>query len=276
MENYGQAILLTGKRGVGKTTVCQAVAELTRRRGYRPGGVITPALYACPAGWELGIGNLGFDKVGFEAVDVGSGERWPLARTGPSTGSGRGPSRTLRSTSETPPTGHRREPGGPRVGPYSFAPAALARALRVLRKAATLRQACPERNRRAEDTAAGCDLLIVDEIGPLELEQGKGFAPILDLVHWRSSRTCSAPAKRETSPVLSTVEGFATPEENSEDSLSGERPMHTLIVVRPAFVDRLLLHLRDTDFTVFSVTEENRDELPLRIVEELWGDGCLS
>jgi nucleoside-triphosphatase THEP1 len=158
------------------------------------------------------------------------------------------------------------------VGPYSFDPAALARALRVLRKAATLRQAFD----RAQDTASGCDLLIVDEIGPLELEQGKGFAPILDLIHWRSSRTCSAPAKRETSPVLSTVEGFATPEENSEDSLPGERPTHTLIVVRPAFVDRLLLHLRDTDFTVFSVTEENRDELALRIVEELWGDGCLS
>jgi len=187
------------------------------------------------------------------------------------------------------------------VGPYSFDPAALARALRVLRKAATLRQpfdgaqdkpfdgaqdkpfdgaqdkpfdgAQDKPFDRAQDTVAGCDLLIVDEIGPLELEQGKGFAPILDLIHWRSSRTCSAPAKRETSPVLSTVEGFATPEENSEDSLPGERPTHTLIVVRPALLDRLLLHLRDTDFTVFSVTEENRDELPLRIVEELWGDG---
>ena len=217
---------------MGKTTICQAVADLARRRGYRPGGVITPALH-----------NSDGAKVGFEAADVGSGERWPLARTD-------------------------QEPGGPRVGPYSFDPAALARALRVLRRAAT----------------AGCDLLMVDEIGPLELEQGKGFAPILDLVHWRSSRTvrlgspepCSAPAKRETSPVLSkvegTVEGFATLEENSEDSLSGERPMHTLIVVRPALLDQLLRHLRDTQYSVFSVTEENRDELPLQIVEELWGD----
>jgi nucleoside-triphosphatase THEP1 len=113
------------------------------------------------------------------------------------------------------------------VGPYSFDPAALARALRVLRRAA----------------ATGCDLLMVDEIGPLELEQGKGFAPILDLL-----------------PV--------------------EGPTHTLIVVRPALLDPLLLRLRDavgrpcrTGFTVFSVTEENRDELPLQIVEALWGDG---
>jgi nucleoside-triphosphatase THEP1 len=208
---------------VGKTTVCQAVAELARRRGYRPGGVITPAL--CDS---HGV------KVGFEAVDVGSGERWPLARTDPSTGSGRGPSTTLRSASETPPTGHRRELGSPRVGPYSFDPAALARALRVLRKAATLRQAFD----RAQDTAAGCDLLIVDEIGPLELEQGKGFAPILELL-----------------PV--------------------EGPTHTLIVVRPAFVDQLLLHLRIQSLQVFNVTEENRDELPLRIVEELWGSALL-
>ena len=36
-----------------------------------------------------------------------------------------------------------------------------------------------------------------------------------NLARWRSSRTCSAPAERETSLVLSVVEGFATPEENS-------------------------------------------------------------
>jgi nucleoside-triphosphatase THEP1 len=184
MEDYGQAVLLTGGRGVGKTTVCQSVAELARRRGYRPEGVITPAL----------IGNLAFDKVGFEAVDVGSGERWPLAHAG-------------------------RDLGGPRVGAYSFDPTALTRALRVLRRAAT----------------TGCDLLMVDEIGPLELEQGKGFAPILDLL-----------------PV--------------------EGPTHTLIVVRPALLGQLLQRLRDTEFTVFSVTGENRNKLPLHIVKELWED----
>jgi nucleoside-triphosphatase THEP1 len=213
-----QTILLTGRRGVGKTTVCQAVAELARRRGYRPGGIITPAFYACSADRELGIGNWKSTKVGFEAMDVGSGERWPLAHTDPSTilrqGSGQG-------------SGHRQKMGGPRVGPYSFDPAALARALAVLERA----------------ISAGCDLLMVDEIGPLELEQGKGFAPILDLL-----------------PV--------------------EGPTHTLIVVRPALLDPLLLRLRGavrrpcrTGFTVFSVTEENRDELPLQIVEALWGDG---
>lgn len=184
MESLSQAILLTGERGVGKTTTCQAVADLARHRGYQPGGVITPAIYD-------GRGT----KVGFEAVDVGNGERWPLARTD-------------------------RELGGPQVGSYSFDPDGLARALRVLKSAAT----------------AGCDLLMVDEIGPLELEQGQGFAPILDLL-----------------PV--------------------EGPTHTLIVVRPALLNRLLLNLRGTECTIFCVTEENRDKLPLQIVEELWGDG---
>jgi len=218
--NDKQTILLTGRRGVGKTTVCQAVAELARRRGYRPGGVITPALYD-----SYGA------KAGFEAVDVGSGERWPLARTA-------------------------QEMGGPWVGPYSFDPAALDRALKVLRRAAIAGTGAT--NRR--NSAVPCDLLMVDEIGPLELEQGQGFAPILDLL-----------------PV--------------------EGPTHTLIVVRPALLDPLLLHLRATSlvlsracpeqfgfahcklrrrvegfatpFKVFSVTEGNRDELPLRIVEEL-------
>jgi nucleoside-triphosphatase THEP1 len=183
MENYSRAVLLTGRRGVGKTTVCQAVAELARHRGYRPGGVITPAL-----------SNSHGVKVGFEAVDVGSGERWPLARTD-------------------------LELGGPRVGPYRLDPTGLARALRVLRRA----------------SYAGCDLFMVDEIGPLELEQGEGFAPILDLL-----------------PV--------------------EGPTHTLIVVRPALLDQFLPHLKGIDSTVINVTEGNRDELPLRIVEELWGD----
>jgi hypothetical protein len=38
-------------------------------------------------------------------------------------------------------------------------------------------------------------------------------------------------------------------------------------------VDQLLLRLRDIECTVFGVTEENRDEFPLRIVEDLWRDG---
>jgi nucleoside-triphosphatase THEP1 len=221
---------------VGKTTVCQAVADLARRRGYRPGGVITPALYACP---ELALSEARPEfrrrvegqsrreshgvKVGFEAVDVGSGERWPLARTDDPSTSRRGERSPEQSRRMVGPSRRRWELDGPRVGPYSFDPDGLARALRVLRGA----------------ICAQCDLLVIDEIGPLELEQGEGFAPILDLL-----------------PV--------------------EAPTHTLIVVRPALLDPLLLRLRETSFAtpskIFSVTEGNRDDLPLRIVEALWED----
>ncbi len=169
---------------MGKTTVCQAVAGLARRRGYQPGGVLTPALYDSQG-----------TKVGLEAMDVGSGERWLLARTD-------------------------LELGGPRVGPYSFDSDGLARALRVLRRAAT----------------AGCDLFMIDEIGPLELEQGEGFAPILDLLPIRE-------------------------------------PTHTLIVVRPELLDRLRRRWKSVRPATFNVTEEERDELPRQIVERLWGRG---
>jgi nucleoside-triphosphatase THEP1 len=153
--------------------------------------VITPALYDSRAA-----------KVGFEALDVGSGDRWPLACTD-------------------------QELGGPRVGPYNLDPDGLARALGVLRRAAT----------------AGYDLLMVDEIGPLELERGEGFAPVLE---WLPS------AATESRP---------------------KAICHLLIVVRPALLDQLLQRLRGTKCTVFNVTEDNRDELPLRIVEKLWRDG---
>jgi nucleoside-triphosphatase THEP1 len=217
-KHYSRAVLLTGRRGVGKTTVCQAVAELARRQGYQPGGVITPALY-----------DHNGAKVGFEAMDVGSSERWPLARTDlflpPMSGGDRGGG-----------SGHRQELDGPRVGHYSFDPNALARALKVLRRACPEPLDCARDKLRRRAATAGCDLLMVDEIGPLELEQGEGFAPILDLL-----------------PV--------------------EGPTHTLIVVRPALVEKLCQRLNGIEFVVFHTTEANRDELPRRIVEKLWGDG---
>jgi nucleoside-triphosphatase THEP1 len=224
-KHYSRAVLLTGRRGVGKTTVCQAVAELARRRGYQPGGVITPALY-----------DHNGAKIGFEAMDVGSGERWPLARTDiflpPMSGGDRGGG-----------SGHRQELGSLRVGHYSFDPNALARVLKVLKRACPEPLDCARDKLRRRAATAGCDLLMVDEIGPLELEQGEGFAPILDLL----------PVEEKASP--------------------GAKTTHTLIVVRPALVEKLCQRLDGIEFVVFHTTEENRDELPRRIVERLWGDG---
>lgn len=62
-------MLLAGQRGVGKTTVCQRLVEIALRQEYRLAGVLTPALFD-----QSGA------KVGFEIVDVESGERRVLAR----------------------------------------------------------------------------------------------------------------------------------------------------------------------------------------------------
>lgn len=171
--------LLTGTKQVGKTTVCQRVAELARARGYRPQGVLTPALY-----------NSNGAKIGFEALDLGSGQRWLLALT---------------------------EQGldGPQIGPYTFDAAGLARAIEVLQRACALPG----------------DLLIVDEIGPLELEHSQGFAPLLDLL-----------------------------------PLPG--PGHVLIVVRPALLPAL--RRLGGEFVIYTVTAGNRDLLPAYIAQELW------
>ena len=176
-------VLLTGTRQVGKTSVCQAVAELARARGYDLEGVLSPALHD---------GNS--VKVGFEALDAGSGQHWLLAHT-------------------------EKRLDGPRMGPYVFDAAGLARAIGVLK--------------RACDATDG--LLLVDEIGPLELKRGQGFAPILDRLQFQG-------------------------------------PGHVLIVVRPALLPALRRRLSRADFSIYTVTEHNREILPGHIVRELWPD----
>ncbi|MCL6430793.1 MAG: DUF2478 domain-containing protein, partial [Anaerolineae bacterium] len=57
-----------------------------------------------------------------------------------------------------------RDLGGPRCGRHSFAAEAFAWACRAVLAALT----------------GGADLIILDEVGPLELEAGVGFAPVLD------------------------------------------------------------------------------------------------
>ena len=178
-------VLLTGTRQVGKTSVCQAVAELARARGHDIQGVLSPALHCYDENSA---------KVGFEALDAGSGQRWLLAHT---------------------------EQGldGPRIGPYVFDAAGLARAIEVLERAC-----------HATD-----GLLLVDEIGPLELERGQGFAPILD-------------------------------------RLPLQGPGHVLIIVRPALLPALRRRLSRADFSIYTVTEHNREILSGHIVREFWPD----
>ncbi len=121
-----RAAILTGERGVGKTTLCLELA-----RG-RPGfaGIVSPAIRD-----DSGA------KVGFSALCLQTGEQWEMGRSDVAL-------------------------DGPRFGKYSFSAAGIARAVECLRSALAL----PDL------------VVVIDEIGPLEIELGGGFAPILPLV----------------------------------------------------------------------------------------------
>ncbi|HEY55435.1 MAG TPA: hypothetical protein G4N91_04080 [Dehalococcoidia bacterium] len=115
-------IIVTGRVGVGKTTLCEKVVELARSRGYSCGGILTPKA----------------PDEGIIIVDVQTGERKPLA-----------------SINEIYQ--------GPRTDRYFFNPEAI------------------EFGNKAIDGAVSSDILLVDEVGHLEL-RGEGFAKALEIV----------------------------------------------------------------------------------------------
>jgi nucleoside-triphosphatase THEP1 len=108
-----------------------------------------------------------------------------------------------------------RDLGGPAIGLYSFDAAALDWAVGVV------------------DSAIGaCDLLIVDEIGKLELWRGIGLAPVLP-------RLSAGDAKR------------------------------ALILVRDSLLSELQARLGPVEQAVFRVREENRDALPTDVLSDI-------
>ena len=115
-------VVLTGKRGIGKTTICRRVVALAQPAGWSCGGIIT-----------LALGDAR------DVLDVGGGDVRRLTR---STG-------TSQAVSQ---------------GRFLFDPRVLSWARQ------RLSQATP------------CDLLVIDEIGPLELERGEGWANALDVL----------------------------------------------------------------------------------------------
>jgi nucleoside-triphosphatase THEP1 len=106
-----------------------------------------------------------------------------------------------------------RDLGGPAVGPYSFDAAALDWAVQVLASA-----------------IGDGDLLIVDEIGKLELWQGAGLAPILP-------RLAAGEAER------------------------------ALVLIRDGLLVDLQARLAAVDQVVFRTTEENRGQLPAQVLD---------
>jgi nucleoside-triphosphatase THEP1 len=140
-------------------------------------------------------------KAGIWAVDLSDGERRILARTG----------HTL---------------GGPRLGPYSFDAAALDWAVAVV--LAALASPPPPGATEGEYS----NLLVVDEIGKLELWYGQGLAPVLP-------RLAAGDAAR------------------------------ALIIVRDSLLEELQRRLEPVAQVVFRVSKQNRDTLPAQILEAL-------
>lgn len=180
-------ILLTGARRVGKSTVCQRLAEEGRRRGKHIGGFISPALF-----------NQQGEKTGAYLQDLRTGE--------------------MRLQYSTRAAG---EQAGPRVGPFAMDESVLQWGIRLVEEA----------------LRAGGDLVIIDEMGPLELLRGEGFAPLLDTL--------------------------------------GEYPnAHVLIVVRPELVEALQERLAGASpapVLVITASLDNRDDLPGELARRLWG-----
>lgn len=175
-------ILLTGDKGVGKTTICSKIIQLMRFRDLNPAGLLTPARYDASG-----------KKIGFDAFDITANEQWALAYI-------------------------EHAPIGPQMGRYHFDAVALNRAIH------TLQEACRNPN----------DLLLIDEIGPLELDQNAGFASIIG--HLPPSTTA-----------------------------------HILLVVRPIALNKLQSRLQPLRFQVIQATISNRNSLPKDIISLLWG-----
>lgn len=155
-------VLITGPRGVGKTTLCLRTVTLAKEAGYSCAGLLT----------------LREDDDRRILVDVQTGDRRSLTVSGPT---------------------------GVPVGRYLFDPDALAWGTAILAR------------------STPCDLLVLDELGPLEMAGG-GWAVGMDI-------------------------------------LRGERFFLALVVVRPELVAKALE--RFPDAWAVRVTPENRDGLPV-------------
>lgn len=166
-------IVLTGDRGVGKTTVCSRTATLARGSGYTCGGILT-------------VSRAGDVR---DLLDVRSKE-------------------TRRLTLE-----RGKEPAVIQ-GRFRFNPETLEWGNSVLAR------------------AVPCELLVVDEIGPLEMQRERGLAGALGVL-------------RGTDFALA------------------------LVVVRPELLLQAQRRLPSSATTVLAVTVENRDRLPTVLLHML-------
>ncbi len=199
-----RALIVTGDRESGKTTLCMALAASSPRF---VGIVSVPLL-------DAGV------RVGFAARNLATGEEWVLGSVGV-------------------------DLGGPRYGRFSFSSGGIARAVDCLRGILASPNAGTGAGKgagkgagtgagkgagtgaeRGAEAAAGDaspgPVVVIDEIGPLELDRGEGLAPVL--------------------PLLAAAGDL-------------------LLVARPSLVDRIEALVPRHERAVLVVTPENRAAL---------------
>jgi len=175
-------VLLSGAKGVGKSTVCQKLTRLARRQDKHIGGFLSIALFD-----EHG------NKSGIKLVDPFSGKE-----------------RQLASIAD--------DLGGPIVGIYHMSAETLSWGTALALSA----------------IEGKVDLVLVDELGPLELNRDEGFASILPTLYEVSDVNC-------------------------------------LIVVRSELIDEIERRLTAAMIVRRVITLDNRDDMPGELARLLWG-----
>jgi nucleoside-triphosphatase THEP1 len=166
-------VILTGERGIGKTSVCRKVIALAQAKGHTCGGVLTPS----------------YPNDARDLLDAHNGDARRL---------------TLESDAD------------PAViqGCFRFDPQTLAWGNDVLAR------------------ATPCHLLVVDELGPLEIEREEGLR-------------------------------------RAFDALRGGDFALAIVVVRPELVVKAQVRLPTSATAVLTVTHHDRDDIPAMLLETL-------
>lgn len=154
VSGNSQIWVVTGGRGVGKTTWCQRAVNGYRQGGLTVGGLLSPGRFD------------GRQKTGFFAVDLASRASHLAASALPG------------------------EIDGLRLGPWTFDPGIFTWGNACLAQAAT------------------ADVLVIDELGPLEFERQTGWLASFDVLRGRQYRLALVVIRPECLEAFSKL-GFA-------------------------------------------------------------------
>lgn len=122
----GKIYILTGRKGIGKTTLLAKLVQDFTNKNVTIGGILSPAVYQ------------DLSRIGYDVVNIKTNEKKILCRNDIKT-------------------------EGVKLGDFTFSEEGVLFG----------NEAVPK--------AADCNLIVIDEVGPLELN-GKGWAPSLDMI----------------------------------------------------------------------------------------------